>query len=846
MADPIRYRFDSFRLVPCERALLQEGHPVRIGGRAFDVLHVLVEQHGHTVHKHELFDRVWPRLVVEENNLQVQVAALRKLLGAHAIATIPGRGYRFARPVVVEGANASDGAPADGPPADAPPPQSSLPARLPALYGRDADVAAIRTLLDEHAVVTIAGAGGIGKTRVAQAVGAAAGPAFADGVAWIEFAALSDAALVADAVARALGVAVLERQAPLDAALAALRGRRAMLILDSCEHLLDALAALVDRVCAAAPAVRVLVTSQEPLRATHEHVYRLGPLALPDPASPGEAMRAGAVALFAARAQAVEPRFRLEAGTLDAVAEICRRLDGIPLAIELAAARLPLLGLDGLRTRLDERFKLLTAGSRVVLRRHQTLRAALEWSHALLTADEQAVLRRLGVFAGTFTLEFAQAVACDASIDAWAVLDHLGALVDKSLVLAEGDPLPRYRLLETTRAFALEKLAEAGETGATLRAHAQALVDWLDPLLERRRHERLDAAEPALVAPELDNVRAACDWAARGHDDELAVALAGATWIVWAYGDAGREGWQRCLALRERVRDDMPPHVVAQFWNAVTSLGTVAAKPPTWEAALHEVRLLRELGDDHRLYIALQRLAAIAARRGEGRVARQAIDEALRLERPDWPARQRGNLQWSLYRWLAMQGRYEEALPHALRQAELYAEEGSEENRQQALGANVAECEIGLGRLEAAEERARRALAAASPGESGWGHVHDVLTVVATLRERHDEAIGHGRRALDDLRRQGDELRLLETLALNAALGGRLPEAAVIAGFVDAELARSGEQRWPPTAQRRARLDAMLAAQLAPEALARHRDAGARSDERDVFALALGDASVRA
>ena len=258
-------------------------------------------------------------------------------------------------------------------------------------------------------------------------------------------------------------------------------------------------------------------------------------------------MRAGAVELFAARAQAVEPHFALGPDNVDAVVEICRRLDGIPLAIELAAARVPLLGVEGLRSRLDERFNVLTAGARAVLRRHQTLRATLEWSHGLLTADEQRVFRRLGVFAGSFTLEAAQHVARDAQIDGWAALDHLGALVDKSLVLAEGDPVPRYRLLETTRAYALERLAEAGETAATLRLHAEALLERLRALEDdlvrgRRRSVHEDAG------PELDNLRAALAWTTSADDGaELAIGLAGHSLRVWHATHQLHEGLERCL-----------------------------------------------------------------------------------------------------------------------------------------------------------------------------------------------------------------------------------------------------------------------------------------------------------
>ncbi|HEX6944611.1 MAG TPA: winged helix-turn-helix domain-containing protein [Casimicrobiaceae bacterium] len=842
MAPPLRYVFGDHVLVPDERTLTTAGAPVKLGGRAFDLLLTLVEHRDRTVGKRELLERVWPKLVVEENNLQVQVAGLRKLLGAQAIATIPGRGYRFMLGVRVDGdVRGAEGTLAPTIDGFRPPGSAQLPARLPALFGRDADLARVRSLLAEHAVVTVAGAGGIGKTRLAQHVAAAASEAHGDGVRWIELAALAEGDLVVPAVARGLGLPAAGGDDPLDAILAALRPRRMLLVLDNCEHLVDAVAAFVDALTAEAPGVRVLVTSQEPLRAAHEQVYRLGPLALTDAGDPSGATRAGAVELFAARAAAVDPRFVLDAATSPTVREICRRLDGIPLAIELAAARLPLLGLDGLLARLDERFKLLTAGSRLVLRRHQTLRAALEWSHGLLTPGEQRLLRRLGVFAGSFSLDFAQAVARDGDHDEWAVLDHLGALVDKSLVVAEGDPLPRYRLLETTRAFALEKLAEAGETERALRLHAQALVDWLDPLIERRRRSPLDPREESLLRPELDNVRAALDWAARSEDDGLAIALAGVAWIVWAYADATGEGWQRCVALRDRVRPDVPARTAAQFWSAITALGIVAAKRETMEAAQREVDLLHTPGDEHKRYVALTHLASIAARRGEATMARSAIDEAATLIRPEWPRRHQALLPWALRCWCMLKGLHEEALSHSLHQAELYADE-DELYHQWALGALVAECELVLGRLDRARARALAALALPGTRAADWGYVHEVLATAATLQGRADEAIAHGRTAHQGLRHLDDEGRLLETMALNAAMQGRLAEAAQVAGHVDTELLRRGALRWPCAEERRHRLDKLVQAGLGGSASARHLATGRLLGTDRAFALAFGDA----
>ena len=337
-----------------------------------------------------------------------------------------------------------------------------------------------------------------------------------------------------------------------------LASQRALLVLDNCEHLADAVAALVDTVTAGASRVSILVTSQETLRAVDEHVYRLGPLAVPAAADTKTALQSGAVELFQARAQAVDPRFTLTAANLPAVVEICLRLDGIPLAIELAAARLPLLGVEGLRARLHERFNVLTGGARMVLRRHQTLRATLEWSHALLTRDEQTVFRRLAVFAGGFTLEAAQHVASDEGIDPWIALDHLGALVDKSLVLAEGDPIPRYRMLETTRAYGLERLAEAGETQAALRRHAEAVLALLEPFETDDWQWRATGSTVPAARVELDNLRAALDWADTAADGrELVVALAGVSYSVW-WSSAHHGGGPRalpCLAPARRRFD---------------------------------------------------------------------------------------------------------------------------------------------------------------------------------------------------------------------------------------------------------------------------------------------------
>ena len=366
-------------------------------------------------------------------------------------------------------------------------------------------------------------------------------------------------------------------------------------MLDNCEHLADDIASLVDLLRARAPNVRLLVTSQESLKCRDEQVYRLGPLAVPASAQLEDAAEFGAVALFVERAHAVDSRFRLADDNVAVVVDICRRLDGIPLAIELAAARVPLLGVHGLHARLNQMFNVLTGGARMKLRRHQTLRAALEWSHGLLSADEQPVFRRLGVFAGGFTLELAQQVVSDEHIDQWLVLDLLGHLIDKSLVIADGEAEPRYRLLETTRAFALEQLAAAGESEAMLRRHAQVICELMAATTRILESFAGRTKESAVL--ELSNLRAALDWALASADDRaLAYELLGKCWMVWMLSGLTGEGVQRMPQLWP-LPSNLPARIEADFCLGFARLNKDAGRQEHWDAARRAEALYRQLGD---------------------------------------------------------------------------------------------------------------------------------------------------------------------------------------------------------------------------------------------------------
>ncbi len=863
-------RFGRFELRAGERALFADGAPVALGARAFDLLVALTARPGSLITKDDLLATVWQGLVVEENNLQVQVSTLRKILGQSALATIPGRGYRFNLPVVI--ADAAPAALADSSHEEvsdasrdtsASPPRGNLPARMPRLFGRSEDLDAIVALVREHPVVTITGPGGIGKTQIAHAAALRVAnehpESYPDGLWWIELAALTDGALVPAAVAQAMGVR-LAGDRPIALVLRSqLAAKRALLVLDNCEHVAEAIASFVDAVMAGASRVTILVTSQETLRAADEHVYRLGALAVPDAADVESAAHFGALAvpdaadvesaahfgaleLFEARAQAVDPRFALSGANMPAVIEICRRLDGIPLAIELAAARLPLLGVEGLRARLDERFNLLTAGARVVLRRHQTLRATLEWSHSLLTPDERTVFRRLAVFAGGFTLEAAQHVASDEAIDRWTALDHLGALVDKSLVLAEGDPIPRYRMLETTRAYGLERLAESGETQQVLHRHAQAVLAVLEAFVLDEWQWRATGAFVPAARAEVDNLRTALDWAAASAETRVvAIALAGASYCVWWSASNMAEGLARCLGLRRFVDASVPTQVAAQFWDATSKLALYSFRREGFDAAVRAAQLYRELGDDQRRFDALTLGTAQGARFATVDEMGAGVAEAAQLVRPEWPARQRSSLEFARCWWFARQGRIEDALAAAERQAAICRDGGAEVASLYAVS-NITTMELLLGRWHDTLAHARSAIDRLHDlaGDAGAGHLYQSEMLALVMLGRLEEAWVAARNAYPRLLHEGDEYRLLLSLALLNAREGRLDVAMRIVGFDNALGSRIGDAVNIFAPIYRKELDPLLASLTEDERTRLAAEGAALSDD-EVFRLAYGD-----
>jgi len=599
-------RFGRFRFEPDSRALFDGEAPVRIGARALDLLAALLEHAGELVGRETLMAAAWPGLAVEDINLRVQITALRKVLGdgqagARFIVAVPGRGYQFTAPV-------ARAATLPAPPAASPrPPSPGLPSNLPQapahIVGRERAIAAIARQLTRQRLLTVVGPGGVGKTTVALAAAARWREAEGLPVTFVDLQALSSPAATASAIGAQLRAPALASDTAAGLA-AFLADRQGLIILDNCEHLVDAVATLAEAIIAVAPGVSLLATSREPLRAEGEWLHHLASLAAP-PARAGltsaKALTFPAVELFVDRVAAHIHDFALGDDEADAAAEICRRLDGMPLAIELAAARVEMFGVAGLASRLDARFAILTAGRRTALPRHQTLRATLDWSYDLLSEAERTTLRRLAVFAGAFSIDAAGAVAMGDDLPLADALEAAMGLADKSLLAidAAGETVC-FRLLETTRAYAQERLSNPAEREAARARHAARLLDTL------RTAEDDWARLPlqrwlAMYTPMIDDVRAALDWADGEGGDvrlgaELVILGAGLAQLLSLYA----EFHARALAALRRLTPGETPILEARLNLALGNLSFNLFGPTDGLAALFQraLELSDGAGDD--------------------------------------------------------------------------------------------------------------------------------------------------------------------------------------------------------------------------------------------------------
>ncbi len=714
------------------------------------------------------------------------------------------------------------------------PPLNSLDARpnnlssqLTSLVGRESDLEEVKSLLARHRLVTLAGSGGVGKTRVAVQVGADLIDQYPDGVWFVDLAPISDPELVASVAAKVLGISVPEGHS-VDAAIPLwLRSKTVLLIFDNCEHVLGAAVGLGDAILKSAPLARILATSRQTLGIPGEAVYNVPSLAVP-PETVGlkaeEALRFGAVALFRDRAVASDTRFVLTDDRASSVAEICRRLDGIPLAIELAAARVKVLGTTNLARRLDERFKVLTGGSRIALPRQKTLAALIDWSYDLLSEQEQKLFRGLGIFAGGFGLEAASAICASEGVGEHEVLELVASLVDKSLVVADNGSEPeRFSLLESTRAYALEKLKSLSERESLARRHAEYFTD-MALRTDKAAGNLPVAAVLARLEPEVDNFRAALEWASKDpHDVALGGSLAGALEQLWYEGGLSAEGrWWIGSAL-EREHE---PAIAGRLWVALALLSSGRRKYDCGERAR---ALYESVGDERGTAHALRSLARGLIQMGRLEEAATAATRALAVFREHGDKQGEALCLNELADIAGDSGDVGAA-------RELYAQTlaafrllGDESGHAVVL-IDLAELEFRAGDPGQAIRNARDAIEIDSRGKNAtnlaieYSNSAAYCIAMGDLDAAH-ECAGNGLRWANKAQSSSKVAWILQHLALIAGLRAQVQAAARLLGYVDSKfkelgLERESTERWgyeKLSALLRERLSAAEIEQLARE-----------------------------
>ena len=599
--------FGPFRLSVTERVLEKEGVRVRLGSRALDILIALVERSAEVVTKKELFARVWPDLVVDECNLRYHVLALRKALGGgpsgtRYVANVSGRGYCFVAPI---SRAASPRAALSSSLAHLPVAIPSSPARM---IGRDETVQFISAELIARRFLTIVGPGGIGKTTVANAVSRTMLAAFDGAVHFVDFGPLGTPSLVPNLVASTVGLPG-NFDDPLAAIPAFLRDRRLLLVFDSCEHLLETIAPLAERIFREAPEVHILTTSREPLQVEGEQVYRIHPLAFPaddESLTAAQALAFPAVQLFVERAAEHGSGFELNDADAPIVGKVCRGLDGIALALELAAGRVGVYGIKGIASLLDGPCRLLWQGRRTALPRHQTLSAMLDWSYDLLDESERATLRGLSVFVGAFSLEAAQYVFAGGILAREQVAEAIAGLVTKSLVSVETNPTGTlYRLLDTTRAYVLTKMTDSGERNTIAQRHAIYYRIFLESIENTSlTYAKSDSATESWR--HVSNAGVALEWSfSERGDKELGIALAAASaplflelslftecrvWMERAIAELNTRGDRREMKLQEALAVSLML-VKGNSREVLAALTTALSLAQVLELPYHEMRL---------------------------------------------------------------------------------------------------------------------------------------------------------------------------------------------------------------------------------------------------------------
>jgi predicted ATPase/class 3 adenylate cyclase len=695
---------------------------------------------------------------------------------------------------------------------------NNLPFQVTPLVGREADVRDVKGRLHHARLLTITGAGGVGKTRIALQVAADEIDRYPDGVWFVDLAPVSDSALVPGVVARVLGVEPSATRSVVESIIGAVRDKSLLIVLDNCEHLVDAVASIATALLQQCPHTRILATSRQPIAIAGETLFRLPSLSVPsadENHSPERALEFGAVALFVARAVSADARFALTAETVPLVVDICRRLDGIPLALELAAARVRFLNVKSLASGLDERFQLLTGGSRAALPRQKTLAALIDWSYGLLSGPERTTFDRIGIFPSGFDLEAATAVAGGDSSPI-EVLDLLSSLVDKSLlgVDTSGDR-ERYRLLESTRAYALEKLTGAGDSDRIARLHAEYFRDRSLSLVERLSNGAMSTLFAALE-PDLDNYRAALRWGFQdGGDVAITASIAGCLTMLWFGGGLNVEGRSWIEAATSRLDERSHPREAARLW---LSLSQLYSGKRQYDAADRARLLFDRLGD--------RRLAARALLPATGSLLQMGrLDEADATVRRALVTFAEFDDKPAIARGYNVQGSIAKARLDFTAAREFYAQAiavntalGDEITLAGVYG-SLAELEFADGDASEALRNVERVIDLRTRSNNAT-YLANYYGAMSAYLIALDDIDGAREAAREALRRsvaaqEPDAMAIaLQDLALIAAMLDRVELAARLLGKVDARFAEQGLEREPTERWCFDRLIAILRAHL--------------------------------
>lgn len=711
--------------------------------------------------------------------------------------------------------------------------ETNLPTQLTTFVGRDGDIAELKAVVRRSRLVTVAGTGGIGKTRLAiQAAGDLRGD-FKDGVWFVDLATVSDSSYIASAIASAMGISRSSIERPMEETLVfALQKRQLLLVVDNCEHLIAAAAAIVLDLLRGCPEIHICATSREPLKIESEQILRLSAL-----------READAIALFTERARAADQRFQLSERSAPAVSAICRRLDGIPLAIELAAPRVSVLSPKHLLQQLDEHFRLLTTSDTTAFPRHKTVRALIEWSYDLLTPQEQSLLRVTGVFVGGFTLDAAAALYKGSAAD--DELDLLSSLVAKSLVQVDADPEnERYSLLQTTQHYAREKLTECGERESTHECHAQYFLTLM---------QRADSEYGATNASEwlqryrfeMDNVRAAIEYSLRQGDTLRAAALVSAARELWWELGLHAEGFHRAQHALETLDENAPLALRAGLWLVTTELANVLyLTPQALEASRGAADAFEKIGDEQHLLYALQSLGFSLIRSGLHEDAESTLLQAQAL------AERLGNRRVLLRALLrrahnaATVGEYERAIPLYERSLQLaYALE--DDLYVGYVTGHLCTVYFGLRDLPRAVSngltaldvfRRRKDSAKESNTLANLAECYLALNKIEQTKQHAHAAI---QKALEAESMVNADFAV-ETLATVAALDGDTQTAAHLLGYVDAALARLHFIREASAIVTRRRAMEALHIKTSEAEIVRLLNEGEALSDDEAFALAIG------